>query len=67
MFRIDTSFFCRVLRINKDKSWNKLPKEMTEEKIPVKLSEKPSSLVRLAKKEPETKMEIKYSIAAEMI
>ena len=33
----------------KEKSWNKQPKEIIEDKIPVRLSENPNSLVRVAR------------------
>ena len=61
---IITNFLALLGLIERDKSWNKHPSEITEERTPVKLSEKPNSLVRVAKKEPATKTEIKYSIAA---
>jgi hypothetical protein len=40
---------------------------MMDERMPVRLSEKPSSLVSFARKELATRMEIKYSSAASAI
>ena len=59
-----TNPLLRFTRTVKENSWNKQPKEMTEDKIPVKLSEIPSSFVKEARNEPVTKREIRYSSAA---
>ena len=57
-----------LLHLNgKENSWNKQPKEIIEDKIPVRLSESPNSLVRVARKEPAIKMDIKYSKVASKI
>ena len=53
-------------RIKIERSWKRHPREMIDERIPVRLSENPSSLVRVARNEPATIMEMKYSSAASM-
>ena len=40
------------------------PREITDDRIPVRLSEKPNSLVRVARKELATRIDIRYSNAA---
>ena len=64
MLNTKTNFLMLVLRMDNDSSWKRQPREMMEDNMPVRLSEMPNSFVRVARKEPATKMEIKYSKAA---
>ena len=50
-----------------ERSWNTHPNEIIEESIPVRLSEKPRFLVKVARKEPATIIAIKYSSVASII
>ena len=67
MLMITTKRFMRFLRMNIESSWNKHPSEMIDERMPVKLSSSPKTPVSVAKNEPVTKIDTKYSTAASMM
>ena len=61
MLIIITNFLNAVFLIAIEINWNRQPREIIEDSIPVRLSEKPNSLVIVARKEDATRIDIRYS------